>query len=158
MRATAPESPALTRRAQSEPSRARRATRARPAVTALIVVGAALLGAAAGIHLHLWLGGYRRVPTIGPLFLLQAVGGIALTGALLLWRKLVVLLAAALFQLATVGGLLLSVGVGLFGFRDSLSAPLAITSLVTELAGAAVLFGCSALVAVGRSSSFPLTG
>jgi len=27
------------------------------------------------IHLHLWLEGYRHIPTNGPLFLLDAVAG-----------------------------------------------------------------------------------
>ncbi len=146
MRAAIPAHPALTPRAQSGRPPVRHVPRTRPAVTGLVVVGAGLLGATAGIHLHLWLGGYRRVPTVGPLFLLQAVGGFGLAGAVLLWRRVRFLVAGALFQLATVTGLLLSLEVGLFGFRDSLSAPLAITSLVIELAGAAVLLGCSALL------------
>jgi hypothetical protein len=97
------------------------------------------------IHLHLWAQSYQRIPTIGPLFLIQGIVGIVLAVLVTVFRRLVVLTGAALFAIGTIGGLLLSVNVGLFGFQDSLSAPYATTSLILEaiafvmLAGAAVL-------------------
>jgi hypothetical protein len=48
---------------------------------ALRVTGAALLAASAGIHLDLYLTGYRSIPTIGWLFLLQVIAGFVLANA-----------------------------------------------------------------------------
>lgn len=48
------------------------ATRRRVFATSLMV-GAALVAASAGIHGHLWASGYRNIPTIGTMFLLQAM-------------------------------------------------------------------------------------
>ena len=110
-----------------------------------LVVGAALLASSGAIHLQLWAMGYRTIPTIGPLFLLQGIAGVLLAGLLLLWRRMLVVVAGAGFMAATVGGLLVSVNFGLFGFMDTLAAPYAGLSLVLESAGAAVL----AVVGIG---------
>jgi hypothetical protein len=111
----------------------------RAAITLALVVGAALVATTAAIHLHLWASGYRTIPTIGPLFLFQGVAGAVLAVALVAWRRLVTVVAAAGFMIATIGGLLLSVYVGLFGFTDTLTAPFAVMSLAVESAGAVVL-------------------
>ena len=108
-------------------------------VTVGLVVGAALALATAAIHLDLWATGYRNIPTIGPLFLFQGIMAALLAAALLGWRRLITVVVAAGFLVATIGGLLLSVYVGLFGFMDSLAAPYAGASLVVEGAGAVVL-------------------
>ncbi|MGH9064023.1 MAG: hypothetical protein ACRD0L_08670 [Acidimicrobiales bacterium] len=112
-----------------------------------LAAGAGLVAGSAGIHLHLWLIGYRRIPAIGPLFLLQAVSGFALATALLFWRRLLVVVGAAGFQLATSVGFLLSASVGLFGFHDSLAAPLAVPALAVEVAGLAALAAAGSLLA-----------
>ena len=90
--------------------------------------GAALLAASGAIHLDLYLTGYRTIPTIGWLFLLQVIAAFVLTvavGGVSLWPKALAgaefTLAAAsgaLFGLATLGGYLLSLRVGLFGFTE----------------------------------------
>jgi predicted lipoprotein with Yx(FWY)xxD motif len=88
---------------------------------ALRLAGAALLVATAAIHLDLYLTGYRTIPTIGPLFLLQIIAGFGLGAAVLAiggWLNRLVALAAALFVLSTLGGYLLSLQFGLFGFRE----------------------------------------
>jgi hypothetical protein len=106
------------------------------------LVGTALLIAMGGIHLYLYFDGYRTVATIGPLFLLNAVLGalaaIAVLGTPRRWLGWISLAGAAL-QAGTLGALLLSLTVGLFGFRESTKAPLVITTIVVELAGAVVL-------------------
>lgn len=112
-----------------------------PVVIALEVAGAAALGLAAWIHLHLWALGYRHVATIGTLFLMQAVAATALALVLLVTRHLAVAAAGAAFLVATASGLLLSNWVGLFGFHDHLDAPYAGMSLVVEGGGAVVLAG-----------------
>src|ERR1700692_1855924 len=53
-----------------------------PAVI-LRVAGSGLLIATAAIHLDLYLTGYRTIPTIGWLFLLQVIAGFALGLAVL---------------------------------------------------------------------------
>src|SRR5580704_9813296 len=94
-----------------------------PAVI-LRVVGSGLLIATAAIHLDLYLTGYRTIPTIGWLFLLQVIAAFGLGLAVLaIPRRLVTpsRLAAAAgagFALATLGGYLLSVWTGLFGFKE----------------------------------------
>jgi predicted lipoprotein with Yx(FWY)xxD motif len=92
------------------------------------IAGAALLVASGAIHLDLYLTGYRTIPTIGWLFLLQVIAAFALAvaiGAVSLWPKALVgaefTLAAAsgaLFGLGTLGGYLLSLRIGLFGFTE----------------------------------------
>jgi hypothetical protein len=87
----------------------------------------------------LWSTGYRSIPTIGPLFLLQGASGLLLAALLLLIRRLLVVVIATGFMIATIGGLLLSVYFGLFGFRETLSTPYAVLSLGVEGTGAVVL-------------------
>jgi predicted lipoprotein with Yx(FWY)xxD motif len=89
----------------------------------LRVAGAGLLIAAGAIHLDLYLTGYRTIPAIGWLFLLQVIAAFALGLAVLATggRPAASRLAAAAgagFALATLGGYLLSVWTGLFGFRE----------------------------------------
>jgi hypothetical protein len=110
------------------------------------VVGAALLACSSAIHLHLWWDGYRSIPTIGPLFLVQGIVGIALAVGVVVLRRPCALAGGALFALGTMGGLLASVNVGLFGFRDSLSAPWAVESLALEAVAAGALAVAAAMV------------
>jgi len=90
----------------------------------LRVAGSGLLIATAAIHLDLYLTGYRTIPTIGWLFLLQVIAAFALGLAVLVIPGQLVIpsrLAAAAgagFALATLGGYLLSVWIGLFGFKE----------------------------------------
>ena len=117
------------------------------ATTLAMAAGAGLTAWTAAIHLDLWQTGYRQIPTIGTLFLLQAIAGFALAGAVLLSRRLLPALAAAGFNAATIGGLLISVNFGLFGFKDSLNAPFGVLSLVIEGVAFGVL-GTAALLRV----------
>jgi predicted lipoprotein with Yx(FWY)xxD motif len=94
-----------------------------PAVI-LRVAGSGLLIATAAIHLDLYLTGYRTIPTIGWLFLLQVIAAFGLGLAVLAIPSRLAIasrLAAAAgagFALATLGGYLLSVWTGLFGFKE----------------------------------------
>ena len=116
-------------------------------VTTLTLLASAALAATSGaIHLHLWADGYRTIPTIGPLFLFQGIAGVVLAVVLAASRRLLAALATAGFMVATIGGFLLSVYVGLFGFSDTLAAPWAGVSLVVEIVGTVVLVGGSVLV------------
>jgi predicted lipoprotein with Yx(FWY)xxD motif len=85
----------------------------------LRVTGAGLLIAAAAIHLDLYLTGYRTIPTIGWLFLLQLIVGFVLGLFVLATGSRLAAAAGAAFALSTLGGYLLSVQFGLFGFREA---------------------------------------
>jgi hypothetical protein len=108
------------------------------------------------IHLQLWSDGYRSISVIGPLFLIQGAGSIVLAVALAVFRRVLLLAAGAVTMAATAAGLLLSAGVGLFGFQESLAVPYAMSSLVVEFAGAAVLAAATALVLAARPGSRPV--
>ena len=82
------------------------------------IVGAALLVASGAIHLDLYVTGYRTIPTIGPLFLLQVISAFVLAAAILITGNWMAEAAGALFAVSTLGGYLLSLWVGLFGFTE----------------------------------------
>src|ERR1700734_2966091 len=110
----------------------------------LRVVGSGLLIATAAIHLDLYLTGYRTIPTIGWLFLLQVIVAFALGLAVLVIPSRLVLparLAAAAgagFALSTLGGYLLTVWIGLFGFKE-VRTTAGIAAGVVEVVAFAVL-------------------
>src|SRR5258708_27225366 len=87
----------------------------------LRVAGSGLLIATAAIHLDLYLTGYRTIPTIGWLFLLQVIAAFGLGLAVLAIPSRLVTpsrLAAgagAGFALATLAGYLLAAWTRLFG-------------------------------------------
>jgi predicted lipoprotein with Yx(FWY)xxD motif len=84
----------------------------------LRLAGAGLLAATGAIHLDLYLTGYRSIPTLGPLFLLQVIAAFGLAAAVLASGSRLIAAAGAGFALATLGGYLLSVWIGLFGFKE----------------------------------------
>jgi hypothetical protein len=129
---------------------------ARWAVNVLAVAGAALMVWSSVIHLQLWSDGYRSISVIGPLFLIQGIGGIALAVVLAVFRRVVLMAAGAVMMAATAAGLLLSAGIGLFGFTESLAVPYAMSSLVVEFAGAAVLAAAAAILLAARPGSQPV--
>ena len=84
----------------------------------LRIAGAMLLSVSAGIHLDLYLTGYRSIPTIGWLFLLQFIMGFVLAAAVLVTHSRLTVAASAALALFTLGAYLLAVWIGLFGFRE----------------------------------------
>jgi hypothetical protein len=119
-----------------------------PAVLALRVVGAVLLVAAGAIHLYLWSTGYDSIAWIGPLFLVNAVGAFVLAVAVLVTPRRLLFWpagAGALLQIGTLGGLILSSTVGLFGFVESSAASYYWESVIVESAGFVVLVALAAL-------------
>jgi len=112
------------------------------AVWVLRLLGAALLLAISGIHFYLWQQGYDGIDVIGPAFLMQTVLGVG--GALLLvvtprrWLPWVALLDLA-FAAGSLGALLVSTTVGLFGFVETTTATLWWETLWVEIAAIVVL-------------------
>jgi len=134
----------------ASPSRPELAGRGR-----LSVVAIALRLAAAGllvwigyIHWHLWgAEGYKYIPTNGPLFLVDAIVAVVMAVLLLVWARPLTGLLAAGFTVSTIGALVISLWVGLFGFRESISAYFVVQSLVLESVTAVILAAWTVIAA-----------
>ena len=94
----------------------------------------------ADVHLDLWYSqGFRDIPTIGPLFLLNAVSGVLIGLVVLSWSHWLPALAAAGFGAGTLVAFYLSVSVGLFGLHEVASGQPQVLAQVAEYV--AVVFG-----------------
>ena len=129
----------------------------RAAALLLRLACVALLAWIGYIHLHLWLEGYRQIPTDGPLFLLDALAAFLLAAILLIWPAPLAGLLAVGYTASTIGALLISLTVGLFGFRESISASYVTQSLAVETITVVALAGWTILAAatshpVGQST------
>jgi hypothetical protein len=126
----------------------------RPVDTALLlagrIFGAGFLVWMGWIHLHLWSNGYKHLPTIGPLFILNFAGAVVLAAAVLASPRRFLALpsaAGALMAAATLVSLAISINIGLFGFTDFLNAPFVHLSIWVESA-AFVVLGATAVGSV----------
>jgi hypothetical protein len=121
-------------------------------VTVLILVGAVLTVLSGLIHLKLWGGdtGYNTIPTIGPLFLVQAISGVAIGLAMAVSRRLFFVLAGIGLLGGTALGLFITVRYGLFGFQESWGAPYAKSSLIGEIVGAVLLLVAAVPLVLAR--------
>src|SRR6202020_3397889 len=106
----------------------------------LRVAGSGLLIATAAIHLDLYLTGYRTIPTIGWPFLLQVIAAFALGLLVLVTRSRLVAAAGALFALSTLGGYLLTVQFGVFGFREVRTTAGVVAGIIEVLAFAVLAY------------------
>jgi predicted lipoprotein with Yx(FWY)xxD motif len=104
----------------------------------LRLAAAGLLAAIGAIHLDLYLTGYRTIPTIGWLFLLQVITAFVLAAAVLISGQQLVAALAAGFALATLVGYLLSIWAGLFGFTE-VRTTAGIWAGILEIAAFAIL-------------------
>jgi predicted lipoprotein with Yx(FWY)xxD motif len=116
---------------------------------ALRLAGAGLLFATAAIHLDLYLTGYRTIPTIGWLFLLQIIAAFGLGALVLATGNRLVAAAGAGFALSTLGGYLLTVQFGLFGFRE-VRTTAGIVAGIIEVAAFAALAALAAIPVPAR--------
>jgi len=104
------------------------------------VLAAAVLMLCSGlIHIHLWDIAYRRVATLGPLFLVQSAAALVLAIVLVVARVVVVALACIVLMLGTVVGFILADTVGIFGFTLPVVTGWAYEALIAEVLGAGVL-------------------
>jgi hypothetical protein len=126
----------------------------RLSATAAFVVGGLLLIWSSYIHFHLWQKvGYRHIPTIGPLFILQSVAGLVMGILVIAVRRIWAAVLGAGFALSTLIGFLITVEHGLFGFKDQWSAPFGEQAFAIEV-GAIVVLGIGvALCLVGHETS-----
>jgi predicted lipoprotein with Yx(FWY)xxD motif len=104
----------------------------------LRLAGAGLLIATGAIHLDLYLTGYRSIPVIGWLFLLQVIAAFGLAVVVLATGSRLAATAGAGFAVATLGGYLLSVWIGLFGFTEVRTTAGIVAGMI-EVAAFAVL-------------------
>lgn len=112
-----------------------------------MIAGGAVCTVGSGvIHLYLWgrQYGYRGIPTIGPLFLIQGIAAIVLGLLVVVGRRVLLLVLAGGLLVVSVVALVLAIEIGLFGFKDSWFAPYAWTTFYEEIVGAVLL-----LVAAG---------
>ena len=115
----------------------------------------ALLAWIGYIHLHLWQEGYGQIPTNGPLFLLDAVTGLILAAVLLVWPRPLAALLAVGYTVSTLGALIISLTVGLFGFHESISASFVTQSLTVETITALALLTWAILVTARPRTHMP---
>jgi hypothetical protein len=133
------------------PGRSRRAVDL--AATTCFMAGGLLVLWSAYVHFHLWdeTDGYRSIATIGPLFLLQSIAGLAVGIGVIAVRRLWAALVGIGFALSTLAGFLVSVSNGLFGFKDSWLAPYAQQAFGIEIAAVAILGLAVVLCLIGSS-------
>jgi hypothetical protein len=127
---------------------------ARVAVTVMIAGGAVCTVGSGVLHLYLWgkQYGYRDIPTIGPLFLLQGIVAILLGLLAVVSRRVLVLVLAGGMLVVSVVALVLAIEVGLFGFKDSWFAPYAWTTFYEEIVGAVLLLVAAGVLAWSGAS------
>jgi predicted lipoprotein with Yx(FWY)xxD motif len=118
----------------------------------LRLAGAGLLTATGAIHLDLYLTGYRSIPTLGWLFLLQVIAAFGLAAAVLATGSRLIAAAGAGFALATLGGYLLAVWVGLFGFKEIRTAAGTAAGVIEVAAFAALAALATAAAAEGQQA------
>ena len=104
----------------------------------LRLAGGGLLAAIGAIHLDLYLTGYRTIPVIGWLFLLQVIAAFALAILVLALGSRLAAAAGAGLAISTLGGYVLSVAFGLFGFREVRTTAGVVAGII-EIAAFAVL-------------------
>jgi predicted lipoprotein with Yx(FWY)xxD motif len=105
--------------------------------------GGAALIATGAIHLDLYLTGYRTIPTIGWLFLLQVIGAFTLAVVAIVVPLRLVTVAGAGLLLSTLVGYLISLRMSLFGFRE-VRTTAGIVAGVIEIIGFIALAGFAA--------------
>jgi hypothetical protein len=126
---------------------------------ALCAVGAGLSVASGAIHLHLWNLFYKDIKNghLDVLFMVQAVACFVAAAAVLAMRNILATVGNAVLLLGTYGGYLITRYHGWFGFDpgSGIDTNWATWSMITELAGAAVLI--AAAVGMARTISASAT-
>jgi hypothetical protein len=113
--------------------------RAPGTVTARAWRWAAALGVAvsAVVHLVLWAQGYSDIPVVGPMFLLNGVGGLVLAVLLLAWRHWLPLVGGIGFGAATLVAFVLSTTVGFYGVHETFAGVNELVAAAAEIVAVA---------------------
>ena len=103
----------------------------------------------ADVHFELWVDGFQHDPIFGPLFLTTAIVGLLIGLACTAWPSPISAAAAIVFGLGTLGALLTSASVGLFGLHEVLNLTPQELSIASE--SLAAVAGAVALVTMLRA-------
>jgi hypothetical protein len=95
-------------------------------------VAAAGVLLSADVHLVLYFDGFSDIKVIGPAFLLNAIGGIVIGVAVLVWRHWLPLVAAIAFGISTLTAFYISATVGLFGVHETLTGNQVVLAEIAE--------------------------
>lgn len=85
------------------------------------------------VHLDLWLGGYRGIPYIGPLFFINAVTSVMIALALVARSDRRVILPAMAIASGSLVAFALSRTVGLLGFMEAAWTPAGLRTIAAEI-------------------------
>lgn len=113
----------------------------------LRLAGVGLLAWIGDLHWRLWQLGYGDLPTLGPMFLADAVVAVVLAAVLLVWPRPVAGLACTGFTAVTIGALAISLEFGLFGFREVITTTHVVQALALESLTVVILAAWTLLAA-----------
>lgn len=105
--------------------------RVTPAVARLMAAGLVVVGGV--VHLSLWRGGYRGIPAIGPLFLVNVVVSGLIAARLLFGGGRLTVIAGMAVAAGSLVALVLSRTVGLLGFMEATWTPRAAQAVAAEV-------------------------
>jgi hypothetical protein len=94
-------------------------------------LAAAAVAVSALLHLRMWFDGVRD-QSVGPAFMMNAIGGLVIAVLLVTWRHWVPLLLAVGFGLSTLGAFTIATTVGLFGVHDHWTGGYVWTAAISE--------------------------
>jgi hypothetical protein len=115
----------------------------------------ALIAVGGGIHLSLWRAGYRHIPRIGPWFIANVAVSALLVVAILVRDDARVTIVGIVFSLASLGAIVMSRTVGIFGFTEKVWSPPAVQVVAAETG--AVIALTVMLAIAGRALTTTLT-
>lgn len=98
----------------------------------LRLLTAAAVTVSAMVHLRMWFDGVRH-QSVGPAFMVNAVGGVVIAVLLLTWRHWLPLLLAAGFGISTLGAFTIATTVGLYGVHDHWRGGYVWTAAISEV-------------------------
>lgn len=117
----------------------------------LRLAGAALIVVQGVVHVQRWLGGYRGIEVIGPLFLVNAAVAAVVAVALVVRGGLASAVAGVVLSYVTLVGFAFSRLDQLFGFSETVWDGPATVAVVAEVAAVVVLLAWATVAVRSRS-------
>jgi hypothetical protein len=105
------------------------------------LIAAAAVTVSALLHLRMWFNGVRD-QSVGPAFMVNAIGGLVIAVLLVTWKHWVPLLLAVGFGASTFGAFIIAATVGLYGVHDHWTGGYVWTAAISEII--AILTGLTA--------------
>jgi hypothetical protein len=109
-------------------------SRRRATTVALRGALAASVLTAGSVHLYLWVNGYRELPTVGPLFVLNFAASVLIAATVVATPRVAGYALAMAFGASTIAAFLLSVAVGISGYKEVLLGRAQVVAGAAELA------------------------